>query len=123
MVQYHRARHGPDLPQPSDVLARKCGRRPNCLAAGNVFVETSCIGECYFEKNNNTGRHLARRRVVEVHGAHALRAPDHFIGYCSIGVRSFIITKEDAARPEDGPRGGLRCYGAHDDRRLLFSFI
>ena len=82
-------------------------------------METSCIGECYFEKNNNTGRHLARRRSVEVHGADAVRATDHFIGYRSIGVRSFIVTKEDAARAEDGSCGRMCVYSTHGLRRLL----
>ena len=118
MVYYNRTRHGPDLPQSSNVLARINQRRPNCVAAGNVSMETSCIGECHSEENNNTGRHLARRRVVAVHGAHALRAPDHSIGYRRPRVRSVIITKEDAARPEDGSCGGLRLDGTHDNRRL-----
>ncbi len=86
-------------------------------------METSCVGECYFEKNNNTGRHLARRRVVEVHGAHAVCLTYDFIGYRRPRVRGFVVVEEDAARAEDGPRRRLRCYGANDDRRLLFSFI
>ena len=86
-------------------------------------MEASCIGECYFEKNNNTGRHLARRRVVAVHGAHALRLTYDFIGYRRPRVRGSIVTKEDAARPEDGPRRRLRFYGANDDRRLCSSNV
>ena len=66
------------------------------MAARNFSVETSCVGECYAEENNNTGGHLARRRVVAVHGAHALRATYDFIGYCSIGVRGFVVVEEDS---------------------------
>ena len=93
------------------------------MAAGDVPVEASCLGECDFAKNNNTGRHRARRRSVAVHGAHALCLTDDSIGYRSIGVRGFVVVEEDAARPEDGPRRRLRCYGANEYRRLCSSFI
>ena len=123
MVYYNRARHGPDLSERTHVLARFSKRRPNCVAARNFSVETSCVGECYAEENNNTGGHLARRRVVAVHGAHALRATYYFIGYRRARVRGTIFTTEDAARPEDGSCGCVCVYGPNDDRRLLFSFI